>query len=100
MFWGWLRNDNFQFDRSLYLMPKVFNLGDIIYSFYEENQNLNPHSSIVVVVFYFLFIYFLNWYLIQVRKENSEEFNSLFGGHKCFEVDQRMAIFSSIEIDI
>ena len=101
MLWGWLRNDNFQFDRSLYLMPKVFNLGDIIYSFYEENQNLNPHSSIVVVVvFYFLFIYFLNWYLIQVRKENSEEFNSLFGGHKCFEVDQRMAIFSSIEIDI
>ena len=102
MFWGWLRNDNFQFDRSLYLMPKVFNLGDIIYSFYEENQNLNPHSSIVVtivvvVVFYF---FFLNWYLIHVRKENSEEFNSLFGGHKCFEVDQRMAIFSSIEIDI
>ena len=50
-------------------MPKVFNLGDIIYSFYEENQNLNPHPSIVVtivvtivvvvVVFYFLFfIYF------------------------------------------
>ena len=44
-------------------MPKVFNLSDIIYSFYEENQNLNPHPSIVVtivvVVFYFLFfIYF------------------------------------------
>ena len=31
-------------------MPKVFNLGDIIYSFYEENQNLNPHSSIVVTI--------------------------------------------------
>ena len=49
-------------------MPKVFNLSDIIYSFYEANQNLNPHPSIVVtivvtivvvVVFYFLFfIYF------------------------------------------
>ena len=86
-------------------MPKVFNLSDIIYSFYEANQNLNPHPSIVVtivvvVVVFYLFIFFLNWYLIQVRKENSEEFNSLFGGHKCFEVDQRMAIFSSIEIDI
>ena len=86
-------------------MPKVFNLSDIIYSFYEENQNLNPHPSIVVtivvvVVVFYLFIFFLNWYLIQVRKENSEEFNSLFGGHKCFEVDQRMAIFSSIKIDI
>ena len=60
-----MRNDNFQFDRSLYLMPKVFNLSDIIDSFYEANQNLNPHPSIVVtivvvvVVFYFLiFIYF------------------------------------------
>ena len=106
MFWGWLRNDNFQFDRSLYLMPIVFNLGDIICSFFEENQNLNPRPSIVVtivvvvVVVFYLFIFFLNWYLIQVRKENSEEFNSLFGGHKCFEVDQILAIFSSIEIDI
>ena len=97
MFWGWLRNDNFQLDRSLYLMPKVYNLGDIIYSFYEENQNLNPHPSIVVTIVVF---FFLNWYLIQVRKENSEEFNSLFGGHKCFEVDQILAIFNSIEIDI
>ena len=77
-------------------MPKVFNLGDIIYSFYEENQNLNPHSPIVVTIVFFFF----NWYLTQVRKENSEEFSSLFGGHKCFEVDQGMAIFSSIEIDI
>ena len=89
-------------------MPKVFNLSDIIYSFYEANQNLNPHPSIVVtivvvvVVFYFLiFIYFFLKLISNSSKEgNSEEFNSLFGGHKCFEVDQRMAIFISIEIDI